>query len=555
MKKYSILLVLVLWVSFLSAETRERVYLQTDKQLYMAGELLWMKMFTTDTDGRLQSFSKIGYVELLTDSLSEIQVKLDIQEGSGAGWLELPPMLATGYYRLIAYTRHMQNEGNEVFFEKTIGIINPYLRDENTIVAEEEKEPETEKTDTRLISSGSLSTNRTSYGKREKGELKIVGLPAENLSMVVSIAGLDPLFNSSFSISDWKKSLRNIPRNTLRKEFLPEYEGAIIEGRVIDQATGQQVSGELFAPLLSFPGKDIQVYGGKVNDKGNVLFHTHQITGKKEVATITSSFSDKKYQIDLLSPFALHTKKELPPLSISPLWHDYLEERSLGVQITEAYTADSLSRVDKLPPYFNYKPYKEYLLDEYTRFQFMEDLFVEFILAARIRKTGDTKTFNILTERMDRFATGQTLVLLDNIPVLDHQLLVDYNPLHIRKVDLYLGRYLFGGQICEGIIAFWSYNYNYPGITFGESTRIFDYEGTQAYRYFYAPKYDQQDVSTRMPDFRHTLLWEPSLQSDKRKELTLPFYTSDVPGTYLITVEGISKEGTVYTATHTIEVE
>lgn len=553
MKKYSILLVFVLWVSTLFAETRERVYLQTDKQLYMAGELLWMKMFTTDMDGRLQDFSKIGYVELVTDSLSEAQVKLDIRDGTGAGWMELSPMLSTGYYRLIAYTRHMRNEGNEVFFEKTIGIINPYMRDENTVVVEEEGE--IEKTDKRLIANGSLSTNRISYGKREKGELTITNLPAEDLSMVVSIAGIDPLFDSSSSMADWKIALRNVPRNTLQKEFLPEYEGAIIEGRVIDQATNEQVPGELLAPLLSFPGKDIQVYGGKVDEKGKVSFHTHRITGKKEVATVASSFSTKQYQIDLLSPFAIHQKKEHPSLLINSLWHDYLEERSLGVQITEAYTADSLSRVEKLPPYFNYKPYKEYLLDEYTRFQFMEDLFVEFILAARIRKTGDTKTFNLLTERMDRFATGQTLVLLDNIPVVDHNLLVDYNPLHIRKVDLYLGRYLFGGQICEGIIAFWSYNYNYPGITFGESTRIFDYEGSQAYRYFYAPKYDQQEVSERMPDFRHTLLWEPSLQSDQKKELTLPFYTSDVPGKYLVTVEGISKEGTVYTATHTLEVK
>ncbi|MDL2208448.1 hypothetical protein LJB97_02370 [Parabacteroides sp. OttesenSCG-928-O15] len=553
MKKYAIFLVLTLWVNTLSAETRERVYLQTDKQLYMAGELLWMKMFTTDMAGGLQDFSKVGYVELVTDSLSEAQVKLDIREGSGAGWMELSPMLATGYYRLIAYTRHMQNEGNEVFFEKTIGIVNPYMRDENTIVSEEAAE--TEKMDKRLISSGALSTNRTSYGKREKGELKIAGLPAEDFSMVVSIAGLDPLFDSSFSLTDWKRSLREIPRNALRKEFLPEYEGAVIEGRMVDSETGEPASEELLAPLLSFPGKEIQVYSGRMSDQGKVSFHTHQITGKKELATVVSSYSDKKYQIDLISPFALHAKKELPPLAISPLWHDYLEERSLGVQITEAYTADSLSRVEKLPPYFNYKPYKEYLLDEYTRFQFMEDLFVEFILAARIRKTGDTKTFNVLAERMDRFVTGQTLVLLDNIPVLDHSLIVDYNPLHIRKVDLYLGRYLFGGQICEGIIAFWSYNYNYPGITFGESTRIFDYEGTQAYRYFYSPKYDRQEVSERMPDFRHTLLWEPSLRSEAKKEMTLPFYTSDVPGTYLVTVEGISKEGTVYTATHTIEVE
>ncbi|MDL2255441.1 hypothetical protein LJC44_01715 [Parabacteroides sp. OttesenSCG-928-G06] len=552
MRKYSILFVFALLIASLQAETRERIYLQTDKQLYMAGELLWIKMYTTDKEGRLQDFSKIGYVELVADSLAENQVTIDIREGSGAGWMELSPMLSTGYYRLIAYTRNMRNEGEEVFFEKTIGIINPYQRDEHTIAIEED---ESDEKDTRLISSGMLSTDRTSYAKREKGELRIAGLPADDLSMVVSIAGLDPLFKSTPYITNWKNSLSDIPQKSVKNEYLPEYEGAIIEGRMINSETGEQAIDESVATLLSFPGKDIQLYGGKFDKQGKVSFYTHQITGKKELVTTATSFSDQKYQVDLLPPFATHIKKEMPLLKINSGWHDYLEERSLGVQVVEAYTADSLSRVKKLPPYFNYKPYKEYLLDEYTRFNFMEDIFIEYILAARIRKTGGKKSFTILNERMDGYANGQVLVLFDNIPVTDHQLMIDYNPLLIRKIDLYLGRYLFGGQIYEGIITFWSYNYNYPNITFDTNTQIFDYNGTQSHRYFYAPSYDRQEVSPRMPDFRHTLFWEPSLQSEGKKELTLPFYTSDLPGTYLITVEGIGKNGTVYSATHTIEVE
>ncbi|MDH6535232.1 hypothetical protein D0T51_07805 [Parabacteroides sp. 52] len=553
MRKYSILFVFVLSIVSLQAELRERIYLQTDKQLYMAGELLWMKMFTTDTEGRLQDFSKIGYVELIADSLAENQVKLDIRKGVAAGWMELSPMLPTGYYRLVAYTRHMQNEGEEVFFEKEIGIINPYLKDEDTI-AETEKE-DMERKDNRIISSEFLSTNRSSYGKRERGELKITGLPIDDLSMVVSIAGLDPLFKSSATLTNWKASLSDIPQKMLRDDFLPEYEGAVIEGRLIGVETGEQVKDVTVPTLLSFPGKDIQVYGGQINKEGKISFYTHQIAGKKEAVAVVPPSSEGNYQIDLFSPFAIHTKKEQSPLKISSHWHDYLEERALGVQITEAYTADSLSKVKTLPPYFNYKPYREYLLDEYTRFHYMEEIFIEYILAARIRKTGDKKRFSLLTEKMDGYATGQPLVLFDNIPVMNHQLMIDYNPLLVRKIDLYLGRYFFGGQIYDGIISFWSYNNNYPNITFDSSTQIFDYDGTQAYRYFYAPAYDQQEISDRMPDFRHTLLWEPSLQSEGKKELTLPFYTSDVSGTFLITVEGLGKNGTVYTATHTIEVE
>ena len=49
------------------ASYQDRAYLQTDKQFYIAGELLWLKLYTTNIEGELSSFSKVGYIELLTD--------------------------------------------------------------------------------------------------------------------------------------------------------------------------------------------------------------------------------------------------------------------------------------------------------------------------------------------------------------------------------------------------------------------------------------------------------------------------------------------------------
>ena len=36
--------------------------------------------------------------------------------------------------------------------------------------------------------------------------------------------------------------------------------------------------------------------------------------------------------------------------------------------------------------------------------------------------------------------------------------------------------------------------------------------------------------------------------------MTIPFYTSDLPGEYTITVEGIGRNGTIVNATYTINV-
>jgi len=532
---------------------RERIYVQTDKQLYVSGELLWMKLYTTDAQGNLTSLSKVGYVELLSDSIAEIQVKLDVLNGSGMGWMELPPMLPTGYYRLIAYTRNMQNEGENVFFEKKIAVVNPYIREEEQTGQNTDKQEPFMLPTQGSVNSNSITTDKEKYRTRSRGEIQIKDLPADYLSLAVSVAGVDPLFESKPLITEWKNKLPEIAEANLLNLYTPEYEGAIIEGNLINLETEEAEGNKMVSTLLSFPGKEIQLFGGKIAADGHVSFFTHQIAGKKELVTTAYDPYKKNYRVDILSPFVSHKMELLTPLEIDSSWQDYLEERSLAVQVVEAYTADSLSRIQSLPTYFNYPPHKEYKLDEYTRFGRMDEIFIEFINYARIRREGEGRVFNTLNERMDGYSLGKTLVLLDNIPVIDHELMVSYNPLLISKIGVYLGRYLFGGQFYDGIISFSTYNNNYPGIAFGANTQLFDFEGTQAYRYFYTPVYGE-GINSRMPDFRHTQLWEPALETEGEKEITIPFYTSDIPGYYRITVEGIGRSGSIVSASRIFEV-
>ena len=72
-KQWILSLLCLLWAgqTVLAGELRERVYLQTDKQFYLSGELVWMKFIATDLDQRLSDVSKVGYVELL-DSASAV---------------------------------------------------------------------------------------------------------------------------------------------------------------------------------------------------------------------------------------------------------------------------------------------------------------------------------------------------------------------------------------------------------------------------------------------------------------------------------------------------
>jgi hypothetical protein len=133
--------------------------------------------------------------------------------------------------------------------------------------------------------------------------------------------------------------------------------------------------------------------------------------------------------------------------------------------------------------------------------------------------------------------------------------MASYNPSLIKSLTVYLGRYKWGGLIFDGVLSFETFSHNYPGVSFGASTQLFDYNAPLPFRYFYAPAYEESREKSRLPDFRHTLLWEPSIESHGQPTITLPFYTSDLPGEYLITLEGIGSEGTITHSTCRITVE
>ena len=533
----------------LTAQLQERIYLQTDKQLYLAGELLWLKLYTTDTAGRLMDCSKIGYVELIHDSIPEVQIKIDLQDGTGAGWMELPGLLPTGYYRMIAYTRYMRNEGESVFFEKMIAIVNPFHQN-NELYSDDITIPFAYQSIENNHAALNLSLDKPAYSIRDKGEIRIKGLPAENISLGVSITGVDPVLEVSTPIDEL--TVTNSP--AVNGRYVPEYEGAIIDGVLIDLATGNPAADPQVTAMLSFPGDEIQLFAGQVDTNGDVTFYTQCVTGKQELTTTAITSSASKYRVDIQSPYALHNPVNLPLFNPDSTWQDYLQLRYLSLQVTHAYIADSLGKIKEITPCSDLRPTTRYILDDYTRFPNMQEVFIEFIALARIRRTNEGYRFSMSNETFDAFSNN-ILVLLDNIPVADHELMVNYNPLLIKTIDLHFGQYVFGGRRFDGIISFYSYKNDYPGITFGESTQIYDYEGALPYRYFYTPNDDPANISSPIPDFRHTLLWEPLIQSNGQNEWIIPFKTSDLPGNYVITIEGIGENGAMIQVKQTFKVE
>lgn len=113
------------------AYLQEKIFVHTDKETYITGEICWFKIYNVEAYlHTLSALSKVGYIEVLdTANRSVLQAKIELKDGVGSGSFLIPSNIGTGNYILRGYTNLMKNTGADYFFEKQVTIINPGKND------------------------------------------------------------------------------------------------------------------------------------------------------------------------------------------------------------------------------------------------------------------------------------------------------------------------------------------------------------------------------------------------------------------------------------------
>lgn len=529
MKRILYFLACLTTVLAMQAQTvKERIEAVTDKDLYLSGEQMAVKLYTTDENGQSISFSRVAYVELNGDGENNVRLKVEMNRGQGHAVVKLPYTLSTGTYRLTAYTRWMRNEGEKVFFNKRIGIFNPIRH-----------QPETDQailTDMPQNAAPALSghkgnvtvkTDKETYAPRQNVTLHIEGMTpdAQATIAVVRLDGLDTYGQATIPLSGKTRE---------PESCLPEEKGLIVEGIFIphDNADGTPVT-----PNLTIQGKQINYYAGKTDPKGRVIFNTPILKGMTEAVTAVRQGG----HITLASPFVATPPEKLQPLTVSTARRQALTERSIALQATEHYYEPAPVQIGEAKGFLSdLKPDKRYDLDQYRRFATFEETFMEFMPGVSTKGTKGNRhivVFDALNEVVD--AKRNTLVLLDGVAVMDHELILSYNPHLVKYVETYINDFTFGNQVYNGILFLKTPNLKLSGFDLPRTSVICEYEGVHPQTEMYLPS-AVEDTPTHMPDLRHTLYWNPDVTA---KDSRLTFRTSDMRGTYIVKVEGRTKNG------------
>jgi len=504
-------------------DIKERIQVETDKDFYLAGEQIGLKLHATDVQGRPQEFSRVAYVELLGDKENAVRLKVEMKDAMGEAVMQLPYTLASGVYDLVAYTRWMRNEGEQVFFRRQIGVFNSlrYLHNKDRLVFMEGEAPASAALpDNEDIQ---VKTDKPQYGNREKVTLSLEGVP-EDARLSVSVVRKD--------MTLVKEDYPTVMQGKTDKVYQPELEGLILETRL----EGAEENTPVVRPNLTIQGDRIRYYAGQQTADGLVHFYTTSLPGVTEIVTATIG----EGHLQPLSPFVATPPAQMRPITLYRQHKEPLTERSIAVQVTEHFYPKSETGLTLTEDWFStITPKWTFNLDHYKRFATFEETFIEFIPC--VQTIGTKGNRRIVAFDSDIYATGNgnTLVLLDGVAIMNHELLLAYDPHLVKLVEVYVEDFVFGDQLYNGILSVKTPNRKLSGFTLPKTSVVCEYEGVQAETDYPMPSAGEE-VERHMPDFRHTLYWNGHVTGiDKQLE----FRTSDMCGTYIVKVEGRTLDG------------
>ena len=369
--------------------------IKTDRTWYLAGEA--MKVCVT-------SDALIAYAELCDTRGLAAGVVVRLKGGEGTGIMELPSNLHSGYYVLSVYTHHDARVSNQL-----VAIVNPLHKSVDD--------------DIEWVLSDSC---------------EVTGKGTADL---VSQKDID----------------------------VRETEGQIIKARVKNVYDGQSFTGSQIRPALSIVGKQIHYFEGKMVNDSIAVFYTFGIHGKQPLVLSAMTSTGVSLPIDMISPFATLLPKQLPHL-VFHYKRSEVEARSLDMQrhqiaITPAKrelklgddaddSAEEVVPLDYNENVYGTKPDLTYNLDEYRQFLTIREVLFEYVSCVRNTKINGVPRLIVRREQDVYNSSLPTLVLIDGMPVIDVERLLNYDARRIHYINIYAGQYTFGSVVYNGILSF-----------------------------------------------------------------------------------------------------
>ncbi|NJK95382.1 MAG: hypothetical protein HC905_11145 [Bacteroidales bacterium] len=542
----------------------ERVYLNTDRKVYIAGENLYFSFYLIDNKVKaLVSYSSIGYVyikDVKAEVIGRSQIK--VLQGKGSGAIYLSDTLKTGYYEIVGYTNFMRNGSPEVFFKSQILVANRFDKDfsgllfantiSDTAVVKEPLNP-SEKSQPIY-----LQPVKPVFGKRERVGIKLNLKDTDIKSASLTISVVEKNSAEANQMLNQKKIARNskgIIVNTSAGNINPIYLAEDKYAELLGQVTDENNYGLAYHVLYLTSSDTTTNFKYAVSDsKGYFRFPLSDFYSGKELFIKMKQNEGESITPKITVNSKYNYREGFTPQgwSIDSSLINYLRNSQDIVRILKSYAhIQSIHRPKKFltvaPLLFKVPDFKV-IPSEYTELKDFHEISREIIPALKIRKHNQSYEAEILDIKNGRYMQPKPLVFLDGVMIDDISQVVSFGSRDIKKIELISSEWMADHQKFQGVLSIFSNNNLWRNVILNSNNVRLRHEAFFEVPPLYSPDYSVTDVKGRDPDFRQVLYWNPDLEIVSGKTFEIDFFTSDYAGNYLIKVSGVTDKGDIIEA-------
>ncbi len=547
-------LIVLLLFSLGASYAQERICIQTDKPYYAPGDTVWLRAHLMEADTNIPfSRSRFVYVELYdqqSDTLMQRMMIRGDKDGVFANRILLPKSLKGGVYTLVAYTQWMRNFPAEQFCYQPLTVVGGQRarghRIANKVLAH---------MDAKVTVRGNAATDRNpiklDFDIHDKEGQPLQGIYA------LSVTDYDVVKPDSLFGDIRQNLLRqhlSYQPDTLHKIIYPYQEMQFITGRI--KGTWKK---RLKNPhLLVVNAKTGEQWEFELGDSTNFSLGVDNPEGTTFLLQGTRN-SGKTAFVELQIDSLTFPKVALPHYSLT-------ESPDLSTFRTQAQTQQMYSRAGyiELPEVTKIgkkqKPLRRNFMNmeaprgfqegdpRIERAVTMQQLLIN--LGMRVAYTNNGEPYITTPDN------AGVLPYVDNFREEDHSFVLNLLPTDVKSIE-----YFTPNNAINGLFAARPANHGkVPGVLFiflkdGSeiaSSRAKDSPSFVSVRQlgyhpaveFYSPQYKSTKSDVRT-DHRTTLYWNPKVETDEKGHASVKFYASDVSKRYLVTLEGVSNDGTI----------
>jgi hypothetical protein len=313
---------------------------------------------------------------------------------------------------------------------------------------------------------------------------------------------------------------------------------------------------------MSSPGKTAVFQYAKTDKDGNFSFRVHIDEKIKDLIILPDNI-EKNLSINIESSFSdMYIKHNVSVDSAGNLIPGYISTWSVNHQVRKIYGTSDIGNtltpvipVPKIKRFYG-KPDIELKMKDYITLPVMQEVFFELLPGISLKSKKSAYEITMANPETNKLYDSPPGLFIDGVAVKDASLIAGLEPEVVETIDVVKEKYFVGDYLFYGIVNVITKTGNFSNLTLPDYSIRLPYRVLDPVAPFVSPDYSSAErKKSRVPDFRNTLYWNPSVKPDKKGKASIEFWTSDFISDFEVNIQGITQDGHTFSIKKVLKVK